>query len=152
MSTETPATAAVAQQVARAELMKRVLIVITTILVTAVLFLILVVLSAVRDTLTAVRSTQETGSPVLKAIQDQQDDIEDAAESAVSTNELLLGCFDPKSQCAKQTAVREAERAGAYNAAVIATQFCADQVLPDVYTHRQLTLCVGKILEGEGHQ
>lgn len=135
----------VATQVARAELVKRVLIVVISIIVTITLILMLMALDAIR-------STQQKGSPTLLAIQQQQDDIEEAANAAVSTNELLLGCFDPDSECAKETAAREAERAGAYNAAVIATRFCADRRLPADYTLHELTVCVGKILDGKGHQ
>lgn len=133
------------KKVARAELLKRVLIIITAIFVAIILVLVLV-------TLDAIRSTQQQGSPTLRAIKEQQDDIETAATSASSLNQLILGCFDPESECAKETAAQEAERAGAYNAAVIAAQFCVDRKLPADYTLHELTACVGAILEAKGHQ
>lgn len=129
-----------ARRVARAELMKRVLIVVTAVLVAIVLLQQARLLGAIRD-------TQQTGSPTLRAISEQQDDIEAAARASVATNELLLGCFDPESECAKRNAAQAAEQAGAYNAAVIAAQFCVDQRLPEDYTLHELTVCVGELIE-----
>lgn len=130
-----------ATRVARAELWKRILIVVIAVIVTALLVLNVLLLGAIRD-------TQQTGSPTLRAIAAQQDDIEDAAHAATSLNTLVLDCFDPASECAKETAAREAAQAGAYNAAVIAAQYCADRVLPENYTLADITRCVGQRLDG----
>jgi hypothetical protein len=132
-----------AHKVARAELMKRVLIVVTTALVIAVLVLVYLTLDATKTAVGEIRATQTEGSPVLKAIADQQDDIEAAVKASTALNEAVLPCFDPTSECAKEGAAQEAARAGAYNAAVIAAQFCVDQVLDQNYTLEQLTRCVG---------
>lgn len=139
---------AVATKVARAELVKRALIVVITVLVTIVLVLGYRTLTIVQTAVKEIRATQEVGSPALRAIADQQDDIEAAANAAVSTNELLLGCFDPTSECAKESAAREAAQQGAYIAAVVAAQYCTDQVLPPTYTPDELTICVTHQIEG----
>lgn len=144
---------AVATKVARAELMKRGLITITTVLVIAVLVLGYRTLTTVQTAVREIRATQESGSPVLRAIIAQQEDIQATATITAQLAALLFGCFDPSSECAKESAAREAEQRGAYNAAVIAAQYCTDQILPRVYTLEELTNCVGQRLDGhEGDQ
>lgn len=144
---------AVATEIARAELVKRALIAFTTVLVIAVLVLGVYTLNVVLTAVKEIRATQQIGSPTLKAIADQQDDIEQAATSSTQLLDLILDCFDPESECAKESAADRAAQVGAYNAAVIAAHYCTDQVLPDLYTLQELTTCVGQRLDGrEGDQ
>lgn len=139
---------AVAVKVARAELMKRVLITLTSVLVGAVLVIVVYILNTVQTAVEEIRATQEVGSPALTAIANQQDDIEAAAKAAVATNNFILDCTRPEGECAKESAAREAAQRGAYNAAVIAAHYCTDQILPPVYTLAELTECVVARLDG----
>lgn len=95
-----------------------------------------------------IRKTQQTGSPTLVAISEQQDDIEKAANSSTQLLDLILDCFDPESECAKEGAADRAAQVGAYNAAVIAAHYCTDQILGPTYTLEELTTCVGARLDG----
>lgn len=135
----------VANKVARAELMKRILIVVTAFIVTLTLIGVVVVLNAVRD-------TQQEGSPTLKAITEQQDDIETAANASTELLELILECLEPTSECAKETAAKDAEQQGEYIAAVIAAAYCVHQKLPEPYDIEELTACVGRLLESKKAQ
>lgn len=140
----------VQHKVARAERVKRALIILTVVLVALVLW-------RQQATLQAVRDTQQEGSPFLKAISDQQDDIEHAAnaaqEGAQASAQLLalvLDCFDPNSKCAKDSDAQRAEQIGALQSAVVAARYCADQVLPADYTLAEITVCVTDIQDGKG--
>lgn len=148
MSDDSTLDANAQQKVARAELAKRVLIVVIFVLVTINQITMVALLSKGTEILSEIRSTQKVGSPTLKAISAQQDDIEEAATSSTKLLDLILDCFDPNSQCARDAAARQAEQQGAYIASVVASQYCVDQVLPDAYTIEQLTVCVGRRLDG----
>src|SRR5688500_3117755 len=97
---------AVATEVARAEFWKRVGIAITVGLVSVILALGVYTLNVVRTAVKEIRATQKSGSPALKAISAQQDDIE-------AINDLILGCLDPNSECGRRAAADEAAQAGA---------------------------------------
>ena len=146
--TDVTQAATVAVKVARAELVKRFLIVAITVLVIIVLVIGYRTLTTVQTAVAEIRATQQSGSPALKAIAAQQDEIEEAANASTSLNKLILGCINPESKCAKETAAREAAQAGAYNAAVISAHYCTDRLLPADYTLHELTACVGRILDG----
>lgn len=117
----------VARTTARAERLKRALIVLTTILVTAVLVLIVVVLLAVR-------STQQTGSPTIKALTAQGDRIETLAEDAKTAatasqalTAFLADCLNPEGECAKQGRRDELESRAAIREITEYAVTCADQ-------------------------
>lgn len=108
------------------------------VLMGGLLFTLTQVLSSVQklagdtdDTVTEIRQTQKGSRSLL---------------------EFLKDCTEPEGRCFQEAQARAAEQAGALNAAVIAAQYCSDQVLGDAYTLRELTACVGQILDGKGHQ
>lgn len=91
----------VAKKVARAELVKRTLIVATTAIVSVVLFLQYLTLDNTAATTKAIRATQTTGSPLLLAIQD-------AIDAAVATNDRIADCLDPEGTCYRESQQRQA--------------------------------------------
>jgi hypothetical protein len=84
------------------------------------------------------------------------DDIQDTGESSQETGrssqellEALEDCTEPGGECYRETEARDAAQVGAFNAVVIATNWCAE-LEPETY--RELSRCVAKILEGKGHR
>lgn len=69
------------------------------------------------------------------------------------SNEAILqynkDCTQPEGKCFKASEARDAAQVGAFNAAVIAAAWCATQH-PE--SRHELTVCVGKILDGKKHQ
>jgi hypothetical protein len=117
----------VARTVARAELVKRVLIVVTTFLVIAVLGFVVAVLFAVR-------STQQEGSPTIKALTAQGDRIEALAEDAKTAatesqalTAFLADCLNPEGACAKRGQQEEERNRQAIREITEYAVTCADQ-------------------------
>lgn len=131
-----------ATRVARAELMKRVLIVVTTVMVAAALVLSLVILFQVR-------ATQQAGSPAVKAARD-------AAEAARATNKQILDCLDPKGDedsCYQRSQDQTADAVGQIGAGNILAVVCALQVpngTPLDAALEQVTNCVSAKLAEQG--
>lgn len=118
----------VAAKVARAELVKRVLIVVTAFMVGTVLLGMFVLLDEVR-------STQQTGSPTLKAIAAQQDDIEVAAKAGADVNATLADCLTPGGECYERSAERQA--------LIYYVLVCQDA--PGQQTLKQLQVCAATL-------
>lgn len=128
---------ALATKVARAELVKRILIIATFAMVTVVLVLLLVVVSQIR-------ATQQTGSPILKAVVGQNADIKRAANAAQDTNEQILDCLDPAGQCYKDSQKRSSQSIASINEITYYAAVCADR--PGSQTLDEIRLCVGDLL------
>lgn len=123
----------------------------TLIAVGAAGLIVLIVLSYIRqgqqltkanETLQAVRDTQTEGSPLLKAIADQQDQIQQAADAAVATNTQLADCLTPGGVCFRDQRQRQAaflQLVGAYSACAIGY---VD--LPDTQRIEATNTCVAK--------
>lgn len=75
--------------------------------------------------------------------------IRDTQKSSRSILDYINDCTEPTGKCYQASEARDAEQAGAYNAAVIAAAWC---ISLDPATHRELTQCVVKILDGKGHK
>lgn len=88
-------------KVARAELIKRVLIVVTTVVVSVSLVMTYFTLRNSADTVNAIRATQTKGSPLLLAIQS-------AVDAAISTNEQIADCLEPTGDCYHRSQQRQA--------------------------------------------
>jgi predicted PurR-regulated permease PerM len=129
-----------AAKVARAELVKRVLITVTTLLVGVILIVVTVLVGRVSDVVTAIRETQQEGSPVLKAISAQQDDIKRAADSAQETNEQVLDCLEPEGVCYQESQKRTADLVTNFNRVVIYAAACASG--PRKLTVEEIQSCV----------
>lgn len=131
-----------ATKVARAELMKRVLIVVTAVMVTVLLISQAVLISQIR-------ATQQTGSPVLKAILGQQDDIKVAAKAATSTNEQILDCLDPGGKCFEESQRRSADVLAQVQLIIVLAAACAADVTGDQSVEQRqdsITACIAKRL------
>ena len=126
-----------ASRVARAELMKRVLIVVTAVMVTIVLVLLLVLIGRIR-------ATQQTGSPVLKAILGQQADIKRAADTSQSTNEKILDCLDPGGQCYRESQQRSAQFIASINEISQYAAVCADK--PGSQSLEEIRRCIAEFI------
>lgn len=127
----------VAHRIARAELMKRALILSTAVLVTVVLIVLLWVVALIR-------STQQTGSPVLQAIGRQQDDIGRAADAAVSTNDQILDCLTPGGKCYEQSRTNSKTTVASINEVTAYAAVCADR--PGTQTLADIRLCIGTLI------
>lgn len=130
-------TDVVAAKVARAELMKRVLIVVTALMVTALLVLLLTLISQVR-------ATQQSGSPVLKAIIGQQDDIKAAAKASTETNDQILDCLSPQGACYAESQKRSAGFIASVNEITAYAAVCADR--PGSQSLEEIRLCVADLI------
>lgn len=128
---------ALASRVARAELMKRILIVATFGMVTVVLVLILVIISQIR-------ATQQTGSPILKAVLGQQADIKRAADNAQDTNDQILDCLDPDGQCYKESQERTGQSVASINEVTYYAAVCADR--PGSQSLRDIRRCISDLI------
>lgn len=132
----------VAHAVARAERIKRALILLTAVFVTVALVLIVAVLLAVR-------STQQTGSPTIKALTEQGDRIEalaeDAKTAATSSQALtafLADCLNPEGECAKQGRADELESRAAIRQITEYAVTCADQL--GEQTSAEIRRCINR--------
>jgi hypothetical protein len=127
----------VVRQVARAERMKRVLIVAIAFLVTIALVLIVWLIAEVR-------STQQTGSPTLRAIAEQQDDIERAANASSSLNDAALDCLTPGGKCYRESRRRSAETIASVAEITYYAAVCADR--PGSQSLRAIRICVADLI------
>jgi hypothetical protein len=128
---------ALASRVAHAELMKRVLIVVTAIMVAIVLVLLLILISQIR-------ATQQEGSPVLRAIQAQQGDIKRAADSASSTNEQVLDCLRPEGVCFKRSQQQTGDVVASINEISQYAAACADR--PGSQSLDEIRRCIADLI------
>jgi hypothetical protein len=99
-------------------------------------------------------SVNQTANRVEKLAADNADTttkIRDTQKSSRSLLNLINDCIKPEGKCRKESEARDAAQIGAFNAAVIATRYCADG-LPRGYTLHELTVCVGEVLDGKGHK
>lgn len=128
---------ALATKVARAELVKRILIIATFAMVTVVLVLLLVVVSQIR-------ATQQTGSPILKAVVGQNADIKRAANAAQDTNEQILDCLDPAGQCYKDSQARSGDAVSSINELSQYAAVCADR--PGSQTLEEIRRCIADLI------
>ncbi len=126
-----------ATKVARAELVKRILIILTFAMVTIALVLLLVIVGQIR-------ATQQTGSPILRAVLGQQEDIKRAADAAQSTNDQILDCLDPAGQCYKDSQKRSGQTVASINEITYYAAVCADR--PGSQTLDEIRLCVGDLI------
>lgn len=124
-------------QVARAELVKRVLIVATVILVSVVLMILLWVVALIR-------STQQTGSPTLRAIAAQQDDIERGTDAATATNDQILDCLTPGGTCYEQVRTNSANTITSINEVTAYAAVCADR--PGAQSLADIRLCIADLI------
>jgi hypothetical protein len=131
---------ALATAVARAELMKRVLIVITAIMVATALVLILVTLFRVGDVIDEIRATQQSGSPAVKAATDAAESAQEAAESSKATNDQILDCLQPTGVCYQDSQQRTAALVTNFNRVVIYAAACASG--PVKLTVEEIQACV----------
>lgn len=105
---------------ARYERWKRMGILASVVLgVVAVAFLIYLV--------ALVRETQTEGSPLLRAIAEQQDDIERATDAAVAGQRQLADCIDPEGECFKTSQARTTASIASINQISIFAAACADE-------------------------
>lgn len=104
-------------KVARAELLKRVLIVVTTLLVLLCLVLLLMLIGQVR-------ATQQNGSPAVKAARD-------AAQAAEATNDQILDCLQPSGECFKESQRRNAEVLGSVQRIIFLSAACSADLDPN---------------------
>lgn len=126
-----------ATKVARAELMKRVLIVVTAGMVAIVLVLLLVLISQIR-------ATQQTGSPILRAVLGQQGDIKRAADAAQETNDRILDCLDPDGGCYKDSQQRSTDTVASINRIAEYAAVCADR--PGSQSLQAIRLCIADFI------
>jgi hypothetical protein len=75
--------------------------------------------------LVSIKHTQEVGSPVLRAIAEQQDDIARAADNAEASNNRILDCTTPTGTCSRRSAARLATTIGSLNAVTVQSAACA---------------------------
>lgn len=90
----------------------------------------------------------------VKEVADNTDDtttqIRETQKGSRALLDLIKDCTEPEGTCYQESEARSAEQAGAYNAALIAAAWCVKQ---DPDTRHELTVCVGKILDGKkGHK
>lgn len=76
-------------------------------------------------------------------------DIRETQKSNEAILEYNKDCTQPTGECYQATEARDAAQVGAFNAAVIAAAWCISQ---DPESRRELTVCVGKILDGKEHK
>lgn len=127
----------VAHRVARAELVKRALILTTTVLVA-------VLLVTQWRTVALIRSTQQTGSPVLQAIGKQNDDIQRGTEASVSTNEQILDCLTPGGECFERSRTNSSNTVASINEVTAYAAVCADR--PGVQSLAAIRLCIADLI------
>lgn len=99
-----------------------------------------------QHTLDAVRNTQTEGSPLLRAIQDQQDDIEKAVSAAVATNDQLADCLTPGGKCYQDAKQRQAAFLQVVGVYVSCAAGLAD--LPEAQRVEAVNGCVSHWSEG----
>jgi hypothetical protein len=126
-----------ATKVARAELVKRLLILVTAIMVTAALVLLLVLLDQVRR-------TQETGTPIGRAILAQARDTKRAADNAQETNELILDCLDPKGTCYQKSQKQTGDVVASINEISQYAAVCADR--PGSQSLDEIRRCIADLI------
>lgn len=78
-------------------------------------------------------------------------DIRETQKGSRVLLDFLKDCTEPAGKCYQASEARDAEQVGAINSLVIATAWCIHSE-PPPQTRRELTVCVGKILDGRGHQ
>lgn len=127
----------VANKVARAELWKRILIVAITVLVTVVLVVLLWVVGLIR-------ATQQTGSPTLRAIAAQQDDIERGTDAAIDTNDQILDCLTPGGTCYEQARRNSRDTVTSINEVTAYAAVCADR--PGAQSLSDIRLCIADLI------
>lgn len=132
----------VAHRVARAELVKRALILATALLVIVVLIVLLWVVALIR-------STQQNGSPVLQAIGRQQDGIGRAADAAVSTNDQILDCLTPGGKCYEQSRTNSKTTVASINEVTAYAAVCADR--PGTQGLSAIRLCIADLIAAADH-
>lgn len=106
----------------------------------AVVLLLAWVLFSIYGLADAIRETQQTGSPILKAIADQQDDIEAGTDASVATNKQVLDCTQPTGECYRESQKRSADVVGSINEISLYAAACADQ--SGVQTVEEIQSCV----------
>lgn len=121
----------------RAERVKRVLITGTAFTTAAILVLLLVLISQVR-------ATQQTGSPVLRAIQGQQTDIKRAADAASETNDQILDCLDPEGECYQRSQENTGGVVASINEITQYAAVCADR--PGTQSLVDIRRCVADLI------
>ena len=126
-----------ATKMARAELMKRALIIATFAIAAASLVILLVIVSQIR-------ATQQTGSPILKAVIGQQEDIKRAADNAQETNEQILDCLDPAGQCYKDSRASTDETVASINEISQYAAVCADR--PGSQSLEEIRRCISDLI------
>lgn len=104
---------------------------------------LLVIIGQNQTTLDAIRDTQTEGSPLLLAIQAQQDEIERAANAAVAGQEQLADCLDPEGECARE----QAQRSARYVQVFSLTVFCSARYtdLPESEAYAATNDCVARL-------
>lgn len=126
-----------AAKVARAELVKRILIVVTAIMVATVLVLLLVLIGKIR-------ATQQTGSPVLRAISAQQTDIKRGADAAQATNERILDCLEPAGECYQRSQQQTGDAVASINEISQYAAVCADR--PGSQSLDEIRRCIADLI------
>ena len=80
-------------------------------------------------------------------IKELTEQIADTQQSSQSLLDLITSCTDPDGKCAKESQAAAAANRGAINAANWLALYCRDQILPEVWTYRELIGCVGRRLD-----
>lgn len=115
----------------------------------AIVLMLAWVLFSIYGLADAIRETQQTGSPILKAIAAQQDDIEAGTNAAVSANKQVLDCTQPTGDCYRQSQKRSADVVGSINEISLYAAACADQ--SGVQTVEEIQSCViGRLAKSHG--
>lgn len=129
---------------ARAELVKRVLIAVTALMVAAAIVIMLVAVYRIGDVLTAVRETQQSGSPAVKAATRAAESAKTAAEASTETNDQILDCLNPTGECFKESQRRTADFGRLQVLAVV----CATGIDATLPFDRRLALVNECVTEG----
>jgi hypothetical protein len=144
MNSTTLGDPAVAHKVARAELWKRILIVFTA-------FMVLVLLLALLWIAGLIRSTQQNGSPTLKALAAQNDQLaaqneklQRTADAAKATNEQIKDCLTPQGACFKASRDRSAQTVADIGQLSAFAAVCADR--PGTQSLAELQACIQDFL------
>lgn len=134
-----------ASKIARAELWKRILIVVTAVMVTAVIVLLVVVLSRVSDVVQAIRDTQQSGSPAVKAATSAATSAQDAAEASQATNDQILDCLTPEGLCYQRGQQQTIDTLASVQRIIVLAAACAVDVTGSesvVEREAAITACV----------
>lgn len=127
-----------ASKVARAELWKRVVIVVTAAMVAVVLGLLLVLIGQVSDVIGQVRATQLEGTPTGRKL--------------VSSADRILDCTDPEGDCYKENQKNTAALLGTVQRIIVLAAACAVDVTPAQSVEQRedaITLCITKQFAAE---